>query len=215
VIANGIFHMTMMATMFLTPFLFERAWGLTTTHSSVVAATLQAVNLSTAFVGGWIWDRWRWRYLPAVSLAGIATGMLLMGLLGNSLTFELYLGATVLLGMSSGFFNTSNNTVIMSILPDEARGFSSGMLETTRQFGHTIAVSLGAVAIGLAGASLRDTSTPTAMLEGFRLAELIMGSIAAVGVIFAVQGRIPTRSAQVRSRTAGAPQTAPNAVAAR
>ena len=69
------------------------------------------------------------------------------------------------------------------------RGFSSGMLEMTRQFGHTVAVSLGAVAIGLAGASLQGVSDPNAMLSGFRLAELIMGSIAAVGVGIAFLGR--------------------------
>ncbi|HEY3116310.1 MAG TPA: MFS transporter [Chloroflexota bacterium] len=189
VMANGIFHMTMMATMFLTPFLFEQAWGLTPLHVSLVIGLLQGVNLGTALVGGWVVDRMRWSALPAVSLGLIAGGMLLLGLLGSSLTLGTYVLMSVLLGMGSGLFTTSNNTAIMSILPPGARGFSSGMLEMMRQFGHTVAVSLGAVAIGLAGASLQGVSDPGAMLEGFRLAEIIMGSIAAAGVAIAFVGR--------------------------
>jgi MFS transporter, DHA2 family, methylenomycin A resistance protein len=213
VVANGVFHMTMMATIFLTPFLFERAWGLTPWHSGMVVAVLQALNVSAAFVGGWVWDRTRWRYLPALSLAGIATGMLLLGLLGSVLTFEVYLLVTALLGISSGFFNTSNNTVIMSLLPEEARGFSSGMLETTRQFGHTIAVSLSAVAIGLAGASLTENNRPEAMLVGFQLAEVIMGGIALVGVTFAALGRIPARWAGPPRPAVAVPGISPAAAA--
>lgn len=205
VAANGIFHMTMMATIFLTPFLFEQAWGLTPLHVSLVVGLLQGVNLAAALLGGWVVDRTRWSALPAVSLALIASGMLLLGLLGASLTFDAYVLIMLLLGVGSGFFNTSNNTAIMSILPGEARGFSAGMLETTRQFGHSVAVSLGAVAIGLAGASLQGTGDPATMLEGFRLAQLIMGSITMGGVIIAFVGRarnaFPGRSGNVLTPT--------------
>lgn len=190
VAANGVFHMTMMATLFITPFLFEQAWALTPLHVSLVVGLLQGVNLGTALVGGWVVDRTRWSALPTVSLALIAAGMLLLGALGTSLTLGTYVLVTVILGVGSGLFNTSNNTAIMSILPGEARGFSSGMLEMTRQFGHTVAVSLGAVAIGLAGASLQGVSDPGAMLDGFRLAELIVGGIAAGGVMIAYLGRV-------------------------
>jgi MFS family permease len=203
--ANGIFHMTMMATMFLTPFLFERGWGLTTTHSSIVMGVLQAVNISTALAAGWVVDRWRLPHLPAISLAGIATGMLLLGFLGQYLTYPLYLVVTLLLGVSSGFFNTSNNTIIMSILPDDSRGFAAGMLETTRQFGHTVAVSLAAVAMGLAGVSLRGAGSPEAMVAGFQLSVIIMGSIAAGGVILAAVGQVQQhRERAVRQAIPGA-----------
>lgn len=189
--ANGIFHMTMMATIFLTPFLFEQAWGLSPLHASLVVGLLQGVNLVAALLGGWLVDRKRWSALPAFSLALIASGMLLLGVLGATLTFEAYMLITFVLGVGSGLFNTSNNTAIMSILPGEARGFSAGMLETTRQFGHSVAVSLGAVAIGVAGASVHGGGDPVTMLEGFRLAELIMGSIALGGVVIAFVGQAP------------------------
>jgi MFS family permease len=189
VAANGVFHMTMMATFFLTPFLFENAWGLTNVHTSTMIGLLQGITLATAVVAGWVVDRTRWSFLPALALGGIATGLLALGLLGDALTYATFVVVAVLLGVSSGFFNTSNNTVIMSVLPDEARGFASGMLETTRQLGHSVAVSIGTAALGLAGATLRGDGGPEAMFRGFQLAVLIMGGIAAAGVVLAHAGR--------------------------
>src|SRR5439155_7160950 len=119
---------------------------------------------------------------------------LLMGVLGSSLTLVTYIVMAVMLGVGSGLVNTSNNTAIMSILPADARGFSSGMLEMTRQFGHTVAVSLGAVAIGLAGASLQGVSDAAAMLNGFLLAQLIIGRIAALCESDFVLGRPKVRA---------------------
>lgn len=185
--ANGIFHMTMMATFFLTPFLFEEAWGLAAAQTALVVAAFQAVNVLSALGSGWLVDRTHWRVLPAVGLGGISVGMLLMGVLGGSLTLVGFVVAITIIGLASGLFNAANNTVIMSVLPEDARGFSSGTLEATRQFGHAIAVSLGAIALGLAGAGL-PSSTPEAMLDGFSLALLLMGSIAAAGIWLAWKG---------------------------
>lgn len=197
VVANGIFHMTMMATLFLTPFLFERAWGRTPLESSLVVTLVQAINVVFAMAAGWLVDKMRWHGLPAASLAGIAVAMLGLGVLGPRLDMGLYVAAAVLLGVSSGVFNTANNTAIMSILPEEARGFSSGMLESTRQFGHTTAVSLGAVALGLAGVSVSGQGSAEAMVAGFSIAEVLMGSIAAVGVAFAAVGVVRSRERAV------------------
>jgi MFS family permease len=185
--ANGAFHMTMMAMFFLTPFLFEEAWGLSTTETAIVVTAFQAINVVAALGAGWLVDRTHWRVLPAIGLGGISVGMLLMGVLGESLTLTGFVVALTIIGLASGLFNASNNTVIMSVLPEEARGFSSGTLEATRQFGHAIAVSLGAIALGLAGAGVPG-STPEAMLDGFSLALLLMGTLAAAGIWLAWKG---------------------------
>ncbi len=197
--ANGIFHMTMMAMFFLTPFLFEEAWGLSTFQTAIVITLFQAINVVSALGSGYLVDRTHWPWLSALALAGIAGGMLLMGILGPALTVGGYIVAVVIIGLASGLFNASNNTTIMSVLPEDARGFSSGTLEATRQFGHAIAVSLGAIALGLAGAGVAGSTAPAAMLDGFSLALLLMGSIAAAGVFLAWRGG----SSDVLARPAG------------
>ena len=161
---------------------------MSTFQTAIVVTAFQAINVVSALGSGWLVDRTHWGWLSPVALAGIAIGMLLMGLLGASLTLGGYIVAIVIIGIASGLFNAANNTTIMSVLPEDARGFSSGTLEATRQFGHAIAVSLGAIALGLAGAGVAGTTSPAAMLDGFSLALLIMGSIAAAGVYLAWRG---------------------------
>src|SRR3712207_7399813 len=39
-----------------------------------------------------------------------------------------------------GLFMTANNTALMTALPNDLKGFASGMLETARQMGHGLAV---------------------------------------------------------------------------
>ena len=52
-------------------------------------------------------------------------------------------------GFGSNLFNTANNAVVMNTL-EENRSFASGMLETTRQMGHTIGTTISATILGLA-----------------------------------------------------------------
>lgn len=191
VAANAIYHMTMMAMFFLTPLLFEGAWSLGPGHTSVALSALQVVNLAFAILGGWIVDRTRWGGLAPLSLGIIAGGMLALGLLVEHLSYEAYVATTVLIGVGSGLFNTANNTAIMSSLPAEARGLASGMLETGRQFGHTVAVSLGAVAMTAAGAAAAGNGA--AIVGGFQVAEIAMGLVAAAGIVLAAGGRLPRR----------------------
>jgi MFS family permease len=200
--ANGIFHMTMMAMFFLTPFLFEEAWGLSTFETATVVTVFQVVNVLSALGSGWLVDRTHWPWLAALALTGIAIGMLFMGLVGAALTIAGYTVALLFIGLASGLFNAANNTSIMSILPEDARGFSSGTLEATRQFGHAIAVSLGAIALALAGAGEAGSTSPAAMLNGFSLALLIMGSIAAAGIYLAWRGAWRPQRAPVETGSA-------------
>jgi uncharacterized membrane protein YdfJ with MMPL/SSD domain len=86
------------------------------------------------------------------------------------------------------------------------------MLETTRQFGHTVAVSLAAVAMGLAGVSLRGVGSPDAMATGFQLAVIIMGAIAAAGVLPAAAGRLRRTATPPERQNSPAPEPAPVAV---
>ncbi|MEK7681504.1 MAG: hypothetical protein AAB369_01595 [Chloroflexota bacterium] len=108
-----------------------------------------------------------------------------------------------LLIFGSGAFITTNNTVLLSALPSSERGFSGGMLETTRQLGHTIAVALVAavVAVVLNGADGVNAS-PRMYLEAFRSACFVVAGVSAAGVVVASLG--------VRRRTtaAQAPQPA-------
>ncbi|MBP1157028.1 MULTISPECIES: hypothetical protein [unclassified Paenibacillus] len=56
----------------------------------------------------------------------------------------------LLIGLGMGNYWSINNHVIMDQLEDKYRGFSSGMLETTRQMGHAMSSGIAAVVMSFA-----------------------------------------------------------------
>ena len=119
----------------------------------------------------------------------IAAGFVLVGFFGGAvpiwglplLMFPTFLG--------SNLFNAANNAVVMNTLPQN-RSFASGMLETTRQMGHTIGVTIGATVLGLAipvTIDLMSASESQAFYrEGFRYSALAVVGIMVSGSIVAM-----------------------------
>jgi len=187
VTANGIVHMTMMGVIFLIPFLVEQVLGLTPFESALTLALTVLPSGLFSILGGWLHDRFDSTWQRAGTMAGIALGLTAMGFAGRS--YWLIVTLATLLGIGMGLFLSSNNTMVVTSLPPDSRGFASGMLETTRQFGHGLAVSLASAVIGvsLPGASLVP-GEPTPFLVGFRTTALAMGSVAFLGVLASLAG---------------------------
>lgn len=187
VTANGIVHMTMMGVIFLVPFLVEQVLGLTPFDSALTLALSVLPSGLFSILGGWLHDRFDSTWQRAGTMAGIALGLIAMGFAGHS--YGLILTLAILLGIGMGLFLSSNNTTVVNSLPPDSRGFASGMLETTRQFGHGMAVSLASAVIGasLPGVSLVP-GEPTPFLVGFRSTALAMGGVAFIGVFASLVG---------------------------
>lgn len=181
--ANGVLHMTMMMTTFSTPFLIERGLQLGTAQTGALLVAMQACTTVMTLVGGWLHDRTHWRWLCPAALGMVASGLTVLGVFDGALTYGLCFGVIVWMGIGSGAFMTTNNTRIMGTLAPEHRGFASGMLETTRQYGHTLGVAVAAVglaaALGREGAALEQQ---LAIRIGFSQAALLMCGIAWIGV---------------------------------
>jgi hypothetical protein len=106
--------------------------------------------------------------------------------IGESLDYGRAFVLLVWMGIGSGCFMTTNNTRIMSALRAEYRGFASGMLETSRQYGHTLGVAVAAT--GLTAAALITGTTEieaAATRSGFGQSAMLAGAIAWVGVLLA------------------------------
>jgi MFS transporter, DHA2 family, methylenomycin A resistance protein len=189
IIGNGIAHMSMLATSFVVPFLLERGRGLTPADTGllVMAQGLSMVIGSSAL--GFIYDRTRWPHLAPTMLIGIATGLLLLGQVGGLLPYGGLVAIAVLLGGALGGFTTVNNTELMSLAPDGQQGFASGLVETTRQFGHAVGVNISSslMAAALAGVSVATTEQYVA---GFQQAALTMGLMATLGLLALVWPRL-------------------------
>ena len=184
--ANLVLHMTMMMAVFSVPFLVQRGLGLGAVETGVLLTSMQALTTVMTLVGGWLYDRTRAWWLCPVALAMVASGLTALGVLGEAVTFEVAFVIIAWMGIGSGCFMTTNNTRIMSALGAEYRGFASGMLETSRQYGHTLGVAVAAT--GLTAAALVSGSAEVesaARRAGFGQSATIAGVIAWLGVLLA------------------------------
>jgi MFS family permease len=184
--ANGILHMTMMMTTFSTPFLVQRGMGLSPIETGILLTAMQACTTGMTLVGGWLYDRTRSRWLCPLSLSMVATGLTALGLAGDSLDYARTFAIIAWMGTGSGIFMTTNNTKIMSALGTEYHGFASGMLETSRQYGHTLGVAIAAAGLGAAALTgLSGVAEEGAVRAGFGQSASIMAGIAWLGVLAA------------------------------
>jgi DHA2 family multidrug resistance protein-like MFS transporter len=181
VIANGIAHSSMLATSLLIPFLLERGRGYGPTQTAELLLTQQVSLIVFSFLGGWLYSRRGTPAIGVVSIASIAVGLALLGQLGANLPIVWLFPISALLGAGLGVFTAVNNTSVMTSVNSDQRGFASGMVETTRQLGHSLGVSIssGVLATSLAAASVPELG----YLDGFAEAATVMGFVATVGVL--------------------------------
>lgn len=209
VAANGVLHMTMMFAVFSTPFFVQRGLGLGPLQTGALLVIMQASTTVMTLVGGWLYDRSRSRWLSPLSLGMVASGLTLLGVVGGSLDYASYFAVILWMGTGSGCFMTANNTRIMTALDVEYRGFASGMLETTRQYGHTLGVAVAAVGLaGAVGSEVGLADQASAVRTGFEHAALIMGAIAWIGVACAAYPLYRSSTSVRASTLSGVPASA-------
>jgi MFS transporter, DHA2 family, multidrug resistance protein len=101
--------------------------------------------------------------------------------MGVDLPFTGLFPVVALLGAGLGVFTAVNNTAIMSSVTAEQRGFASGLVETTRQLGHSLGVSVssGALQTSLAAATIPELG----YRDGFSEAASAMAMVAGLGIL--------------------------------
>jgi DHA2 family multidrug resistance protein-like MFS transporter len=181
VLANGIAHSSMLATSLLIPFLIERGRGYSPGQTQQLVLTMTASLIVFSLVGGWLYARSGSPAIGVLSIGGIALGLAILGRIGADLPYPSLFPIVVLLGAGLGVFTAVNNTEVMAAVSADQRGFASGMVETTRQLGHSLGVSISS---GVLQASLAAAAIPAlGYRDGFSEAATAMGIVAAVGVL--------------------------------
>jgi hypothetical protein len=148
----------------------------------VLLMVQQISMVSCSLALGYLYDRSRSPIFSILAMASITTGLLIYGVLGGNLPFVGLLGIAAVLGGSLGGFTTVNNAGVMASATSDQRGFAAGLVETTRQFGHTIGVSLSSSFMGVA---LAGVAAPTLdqYVAGFHQAAFTMGLVSSLGIV--------------------------------
>lgn len=202
IFSNGIAHMSMLASSFLIPFLLERGRGLSPTDTGQMVMVIQVTMVSCSLLCGYLYDRFRTPLLAWGTLASIAGGLTTLGLAGGTLPFWALLVIAMFLGGGLGGFTTVNNTAVMSHATGGKRGFASGMVETTRQLGHSVGVTLSSTIMAGALVGVAPVDLPGAYAAGFQQATLLMGGFTALGLLSALGPYIGRSGGSRRRRAA-------------
>lgn len=202
IFANGIAHMSMLASSFLIPFLLERGRGLNPSDTGQMMLVMQLTMVTCSLLSGYLYDKFRTPLFAWGTLASISAGLTTLGLVGGSLPFWALLGIAVFLGGGLGGFTTVNNTAVMGLAGDGKRGFASGMVETTRQLGHSVGVTLSSTIMAGALVGVQPADLPAAYASGFQQATLMMGTFTALGLLSALVPYIGPGGGSRRRRAA-------------
>jgi DHA2 family multidrug resistance protein-like MFS transporter len=181
VVANGIAHSSMLATSLLIPFLIERGEGYSPTQTQQLMLAMQLSLIVFSLLGGWLYSQHANPAIGVVSIGAIATGLAILGRIGADLPYAGLFPVVALLGAGLGVFTAVNNTAVMASVTPEQRGFASGLVETTRQLGHSLGVS---VSSSVLSATLAAAAIPElGYRDGFSEAASAMALVSAVGVL--------------------------------
>jgi MFS family permease len=192
--SNTTFHLSMLTIFTLVPILVEDGLGYTPIVVSIVLLCHQSFGLWLPAIAGLLHDRYNPRWLGPGSLLMVALGVALLGLFAARVPIW---GLPLLLipaSVGTGLFISPYNALVMNTLP-ENRSFASGMLETTRQMGHTIGTTIAAMVLGLSLpatiALLPAAEAQAYYQQGFRMAALIVVWIVVSGGAVALFQRVP------------------------
>lgn len=191
---NTTFHLSMLAVTTLIPILVENGLGQAPIMVAMVLLPNQIMGLFLPTLGGWVHDRYNPRWLRPGSLLLIASGFFLAGLFADDISIYLLPVLLLPIAVGSNLFNSPNNATVMNSLP-ENRSFASGMLETTRQMGHSVGTTISATVLGLALPVAIDllpaVEAQTHYLSGFQISALTVVWIMISGSIVAMFHRPP------------------------
>ena len=191
--SNTTYHMSMLAVLTLMPIVVERGFGLDPIFVLYVLVPDELIGVFIPILSGWYYDKYRPTLLRPIAMSLIALGIILMGVFALRVSFwvipALLLPATI----GASMFQNVNNAVIMNAVLPEHRGFASGMIETTRQVGHTLGATIAASAIGLVLPVTIDLLSPGEAqgyyVKGLQVSALVVTGIIVVGAFLTYYDR--------------------------
>ena len=193
--SNTTMHMSMLAVMTLMPIVVERGFGLEPIFVLFILVPDEFIGVFVPVLSGWYYDKYRSKLLRPVAMVLVAVGIILMGIFALRVSFWLLPVLLLPAYLGGAMFQNVNNAVIMSAVSMEHRGFASGMIETTRQVGHTLGATISASALGLVLPAAIGLLSPAEAqghyVQGLQVSAMIVSGVIVLGVLLALYQRSP------------------------
>ena len=143
--------------MIVGPFYFEGVLNYRPAQVGLVFLISPALIMVVSPFAGTLFDRYRSRYLGVFGMMVVALACAMFSYFTLTQNVPYLLLAFVLAGIGNGFFQSPNNTVLMSVLPKEKIATASSVTATARNLGMALGVSFGSILLSLQFLMAGDT----------------------------------------------------------
>ncbi|MFZ2973028.1 MAG: MFS transporter [Ferribacterium limneticum] len=183
---SALVSTVMMATLVVGPFYLSRSLGLDAAMVGLILSVGPAVAALTAAPAGRLADRLGTQCVTIVGLVGMATGTITLSILPTTFGISGYLAPIVVITASYAFFQTANNTAVMTDVSPEQRGAISGMLNLSRNLGLITGASvMGAVFAFGSSSSDIATASSDAVATGMQITFAVAATLVVVALAIA------------------------------
>ena len=184
--ASALVSTVMMATLVVGPFYLSRSLGLGSARVGLVLSVGPAVAALTAVPAGRLADRLGTQCVTTVGLIGMATGAIALSMLPTMFGIPGYLAPIVVITASYAFFQTANNTAVMTDVSPAYRGAISGLLNLSRNLGLITGASVMGVVFAFGSAS-NDIATapPESIASGMRVTFAVAAALVVLALAIA------------------------------
>lgn len=166
-VANILVATVMMATLVVGPFYLARGLGLGPAGVGFVLAIGPFVSMLSGVAAGRIVDRFGAAPMALAGLAAMAAGATGLSVLSALFGLAGYIAAIAVLTPGYQLFQAANNAAVMSRIPADERGVTSGLLTLSRNLGLVSGASLmGAVFASAVGTTTVGNAHPEAIARG-------------------------------------------------
>lgn len=183
------------ALFILGPFYFQGVMGYTPSMVGTVFLIVPAIMTFGSPLGGWIYDKYHYKYNSAIGMLIVAASLTLAGYGTRRADLPAILASFVLMGLGSALVQSPMNTEIMNALPRNLLGTASSFSSAVRYLGMAMGVSVSSTLLSI---QLRIEGYNGSVLDA--RPDLLSATISNVMVMAAVLCAIGTITATLRNR---------------
>jgi EmrB/QacA subfamily drug resistance transporter len=155
VLSMALSYMAIIIMGVLGPFYLEGALGYNATQVGLLFMLSPLAMIFAAPAGGWLYDRFHWKYTTAAGMLILVVAYLAGGLAFMAMDIGFIIVAFVLRGIGDGVFQSTNSAEIMNAVPPEKIAIASSVTSTAgslaNSLGAVMASVLLIVGLGMAG----------------------------------------------------------------
>lgn len=154
VLSTLLFSVALNAAIIVGPFYFQGVMDYDPSQVGLLFMLVPFGMMLASYAGGWLFDKFHWKYAAAISVLISAVSFVLLGFAYPMMSLGLIMMALLLWGVGNGLFMSPNNAETMGAVSREKTALASSISTTAKSLGGALGISFASIflALGLSSA---------------------------------------------------------------